>query len=476
MIATFTRGLRRALRHLLGIATLLLATGCQTVSGPDDAPAGKPPTRATKPVVVGAADPRERPDASQVVAQDLTAADLWQLIRAAYALDHEIDHPAVQAEIAALRRYPSHFAKMQERLQLYLPYVAQQILERGLPGELALLPIIESAMNPNAQSVSGAAGLWQFIPATADRFGMPRNWWYDGRRDLVRSTEAALDYLQYLYERFGDWRLAIVSYNAGEGTITRALAGRPPDTPFWTLRLSPAATTFVPKLLALAEVIANPEEYGIMLPDVHADPGFTTLETHGQLEIAKVAAALGMDEEVLYRLNPALNRTVTPPEGPHELHVPTATAEEASAWIANLDDADRVEWDRIQVYKGDSLSLIASRYRTNARTLREINNLPDDRLRIGQMLFVPGSANATGNGNGNGRPAKVDSGRTAVADAASAAPRSNTHVVRAGETLWEIARSYRVPLDELVRANKLNTNQVLRIGQRLVIPVRAASR
>jgi membrane-bound lytic murein transglycosylase D len=467
MIATFTRGLSRAAVVLLSIATLLLAAGCQTMTGSDDGPDGKPETGATKPAATKPAGVRVRPDgAGPEPDEDPPAADLWPLIRAAYALDHELDHPAVQAEIAALRRYPAHFAKMQDRLQLYLPHIAQQILERGMPGELALLPIIESGMNPNAQSLSGAAGLWQFIPATADRFGMPRNWWYDGRRDHVRSTEAALDYLQYLHRQFGDWRLAVVAYNAGEGTVTRALTGKPSDTPFWALRLSPAATAFVPKLLALAEVIANPEAYGIALPDVDADPGFITLETPGQLEIAKVADALGMDEEVLYQLNPGLNRTVTPPEGPHELHVPTATADQASAWIANLDDADRVAWDRIQIYKGDSLSLIASRYRTNVRTLREINNLTDDRLRIGQILFVPRTPAIS---DSDPRPA-------VVAGAATSSPRSNTHVVRAGETLWEIARSYRVPLDELLRANQLTTGQVLRIGQRLVVPVRAASR
>jgi len=280
--------------------TLVLAGGCQTLPAPDDADSSGP--HATK--------PPEAPDASKSTAVERPGAtdaespqaapsgeDLWDAIRAEFRLDHEIDHPKVRAEIDALRRYPTHLLKMRERLELYLPQVFEQVRSRGLPGELALLPIIESSMNPHAEVLSGPAGLWQFIPATADRMDLPRSWWYDGRRDPASSTRAALDYLEYLYGGFDDLQLAIVSYNTGEGTVTRALGGRTGPVSFWSLRLPAAGMVFVPKLLALAEIVAHPERYGITLPELRTGPTFATLETGGQIEIAKAAEELGLDEE-----------------------------------------------------------------------------------------------------------------------------------------------------------------------------------
>jgi len=460
MIATWNRRAARSLGLLACLVGLL--AGCQSLPGADD-PTGSEPRaeRTRKPTP---ARPDRAPETVVIAPVDVSESaapeDLWALIRASFSLDHEADHPAVRAEIEAWRRFPNHFQNMQTQLQLYLPYIHQQTQARGMPGELALLPILESGMNPQAHSISGAAGLWQFIPATADRMNVPRNWWFDGRRDLVLSTRAALDYLEYLYGQFEDWRLAIVSYNAGEGTVRRALQSAPGGgAQFWSLRLPPQGVVFVPKLFALAEIVNNPELHGMVLPEVHADPGFVTLDTGGQLEVARTAAALGVEEEHLYLLNPGLNRTVTPPEGPHLLHVPAALADAADTWIASLAATERVQWDRIQVRSGDTLGVLARRHGTDVRTLRQINNLDGDRLRAGQFLFIPGAAST---GTAPGLAVSAAPGRPAAT--------GNAHVVRAGETLWGIARAYRVGLDRLMAVNGMTQGQTLRIGQRLIIP------
>lgn len=470
MIATLNGNARAAIAL---IVVLLSLVGCQTTPGSGEADprrgrVGHPQTEgeAAEPV---AAKPRR-----QVDAPESAGADLWAAIRGDFALDHEIDHPRVRAEIVALQRYPNHLLNMRERLELYLPHVFEQVRERGMPAELALLPILESGMNPHAEALSGPAGLWQFIPATADRLDLPRNWWYDGRRDPALSTRAALDYLDYLHTRFDDWRLAIVAYNAGEGTVTRALQGRSGPVSFWSLRLPQAGMVYIPKLLALAEVVANPEDYGITLPELQTSPTFATLPTGGQVEIARAAEALGVDEETLYLLNPALNRTATPPDGPHQLNVPPALADEARHWLGGLEQQDRVAWERIQVRRGDSLSVIATRHGTDVRTLRQINNLPNDLLRAGQYLFVPGPE-ARGRSPGEAAVAaapkppgtRAPTGRGSI---------DKAHVVRPGDTLWGIARDYRVGVASLAAANRLETGHVLKIGQRLVIPNASAKR
>lgn len=474
MIATSNGRARLAVVLL----ALLVLVGCQSTtmsgqSGKARAPSGE--AAADVPEDAGTqAKPSPEPPAEEPPGEDL-----WAAMRAGFALDHEIDQPRVRAEIDALTRYPNHLVSMRERLELYLPHIHEQVRARGFPAEIALLPILESGMNPHAEAFSGPAGLWQFIPATADRLGLPRNWWYDGRRDPVLSTEAALDYLDYLHSRFGDWRLAIVAYNTGEGTVTRALERVPESASFWSLRLPHAGMVFVPKLLALAELVANPERNGVTLPELSTAPPFKTVPTGGQVQIGSIADALGVDEDALYLLNPALNRTATPPEGPHQLNVPSALTEQARAWLAGLDREQRVEWDRVQVVRGDTLGGLARRHGTDVRTLRELNNLQDDRLRAGEYLFIPatagrppaGTASAGQRAAGGLAAAAAAPARGRAADAPQA-NRSKFHTVRPGDTLWQIARTYRTSVDRLAAANDLKSGQVLKIGQRLTIPGR----
>jgi membrane-bound lytic murein transglycosylase D len=341
--------------------------------------------------------------------------------------------------------------------------VYAQVTARGMPAELALLPIIESGMNPGAEIRSGPAGLWQLVPATGDRMKLPRNAWFDGRRDPVLSTRAALDYLDYLHTEFDDWRLAIVSYNTGEGTITRAIAGRKRPISFWSLRLPHHGMVFVPKLLALAELVAHPDRYGVTLPPLRTGPTFVTVPTGGQVEIAAAAGALGLDPNLLFRLNPGLNRVATPPNGPHQLNVPLQAAEATRSWLATLDYPEQPHWRPVEVRRGESLGLLARRHGTDVATLKRINGLPDDRLRAGQELLVPGSIARVRGHEASDTLMAAAPGRRVVG-------RRDAHVVRSGDTLWEIARAYRIPVKRLLSANGLRAADTLQIGQRLVIP------
>jgi membrane-bound lytic murein transglycosylase D len=379
--------------------------------------------------------------------------DLWAEIRSDFVLDHQLDRRRVQQELRWLERHPNYLPRLQDRLQRYLPYIHAEVRARGLPGELTLLPIVESALDPYAFSHGGAAGLWQFIPTTATRFGLQRDWWVDARRDPVLATDAALSYLEYLYQRFGDWNLAVAGYNAGEGNVARALrrAGNQQET-FWRLQLPRETEAYVPRLLALAAIVADPEAHGLTLPDLEDRPAFVTIDTGGQFDLARVATVLEMDLDSLYSWNPALNQWATPPSGPHMLHVPAALADKAETRLSAVPADERVQWTRITVATGDTLSQIARRHRTDVATLTRVNALNGTRIRAGQALFIPRA----------GQPPD----KNPVARRAG----EGSYQVKPGDSLWSIARAHDVTVASLVRANHVGPREVLRVGQRLIIP------
>ncbi|HEX7037246.1 MAG TPA: LysM peptidoglycan-binding domain-containing protein [Pseudomonadales bacterium] len=436
------------LRTTFLTALLVVMGGCQLqpwLAGPDTASAEAPPVEM---VIVPVEVPRIERRAVPVP----VTPDLWADLRQSFELDHALDQRRVQQELRWLKRHPEYLPRLRDRLQRYLPYIHAEVTRRGLPGELALLPIVESALDPYAFSHGGAAGLWQFIPATAKRFGLPRNWWIDARRDPVLATSAALDYLEYLHERLGNWYLAVAGYNAGEGNVLRALDRGGKDASFWSLDLPRETSSYVPRLLALAAIVADPDAYGLTLPALLPEPAFATVDIRGQFDLVKAAAVLELPVEALYDWNPALNQWATPPDGPHHLHVPAGLADLAAERLAAVPEEERVHWLRIKVAKGDTLSQIARRYRTDVATLRRVNRLDGNRIRAGQALFIPKSS--------------------AAPDAYPIASRKpqGDYVVQPGDSLWSIARSYDVSVSQLVRANQIGPKEVLRVGQRLAIP------
>ncbi|MEM8766543.1 MAG: LysM peptidoglycan-binding domain-containing protein [Pseudomonadota bacterium] len=387
---------------------------------------------------------------------ELPDPDLWADIRGGFQLHRYTDEARVQQELRWLKRHPQYLNRMRGRLGRHLAYIHQAVEARGLPSELALLPIVESALDPYAFSHGGAAGLWQFIPATAKRFGLERNWWYDGRRDPVAATDAALDYLEYLHRRFDDWYLALAGYNAGEGNVNRARRRAPEGANFFQLKLPRETSAYVPRLLALAELVDNPEALGVTLPPLSPEVPFTVVDTGGQLDLSVASAVTEVDLDTLYLWNPALNQWSTPPSGPHHLILPKSAPRGAEAAIAAVPAAERVQWLRVKVEQGDTLSGLAQRHRTDVKSLKQANGLRNTRITVGDSLLIPKSPKALSN-------------------SIASRNQGDTYVVQSGDSLWTISRAHNVPVTKLMKANHVGPKDYLRVGQKLTLPAGATT-
>jgi len=377
--------------------------------------------------------------------------DLWRNMRAHMQLDHYLERKRVQQELRWLQRHPNYLPRLQQRMQDYLPYIYTQTQLRGIPAELALLPIVESALDTFAFSHGGAAGPWQFIRGTARQYGLDINDWYDGRRDIIASTDAALNYLEDLHERFDDWYLALAGYNAGQGNVNRALR-KNPGAGFFDLRLPKETRAYVPRLLALAAVVKDPEAYGLSLPELTPRQSFDTINTHSQFQLTRLSETIGLDMETLYRWNPSLNQWATPPEGPHRIIVPASLdLSNAQAQVDAVPARARVDWTEVRVRPGDTLSGIARRHGTDVSSLKVANNLAGSNIRAGHKLLIPKHAQAL-----------------------TSTPRSARgaldYVVKSGDSMWSIARAHNVKLNSLMRNNHIGPKDTLSVGTTLKIP------
>jgi membrane-bound lytic murein transglycosylase D len=348
-----------------------------------------------------------------------------------------------------------------------MPYIVDELEERGLPLELALLPIVESAYDPFAYSHGRAAGLWQIIPGTARRFGIRQNWWYDGRRDVVDSTDGALDYLAYLHGLMdGDWLLAVASYNSGEGNVLRAVRknrGRSLPTEFWHLKLPKETISYVPKLLALVEIVRDPEAFHVELPELVDAPQFAQTDIGGQLDLALAAELAGVDVDTLYAFNSGFNHWATDPEGPHRLVLPIDVSDAFAEALAALPEGERVRWRRHKVANGDTLSEIAGKYRTTIQAIKSANGISGNTIRAGAYLTVPVASKP---------PAEYS--QSADARLAKTQNRERKgerveHRVRSGESFWSIGRRYGVGMRELAAWNGMAPRDTLSVGQKLVV-------
>jgi membrane-bound lytic murein transglycosylase D len=410
--------------------------------------------------------------------------DLLGRLRDGFVLQ-STDDASVQSELAWYARHPEYMGRVLERGARYLHYIAGELERRGMPLDLALLPVVESAFDPFAYSHGRASGLWQIIPGTGRRLGIKQNWWFDGRRDVIESTRAALDYLEMLHARFdGDWLLAVAGYNSGEGNVARALrraaaAGAPGD--FWGIRrYLPAETRkYVPRLIAIRELVASPETHSMWLPELPNTPFFAVVETGGQIDMALAAELSTVELDRLYELNPGVNRWATDPDGPHRLLVPVAHAETLTAALAGLGERERMRWTRHEIRQGETLSQLAEQYHTTEAVLREVNDLRGNLIRAGRYLMVPHAA------------ATLDTYRQSVSARAERqvsrerGGERRVHVVRSGESLWTISRNHNVNVRELASWNAMAPGDVLNVGRELVVwgngsanasvPARAAS-
>jgi len=358
-----------------------------------------------------------------------------------------------------------------ERGKPYIAWIAHEAKRQKVPAEIALLPAVESGFDPVAQSGGDAAGLWQFIPATGRRFGLTQDWWYDGRLDVVRSTEAAMEYLKYLHKRFdGDWLLALAAYNTGGGKIRAAMKanrrdGKPAD--FWHLQLPQETKDYVPRLLALRLIIENPKRYGITLPKIDSQPALGIANTRGQVDLGVAATLADVPTEAVYYMNPGFKQGITPPKGPHKIVLPVGHIARFEHEIDRLSPEQRIQRELHKIKSGETLSHIALRYKTTVSALRSVNGLKNDRVRAGSEIIIPSSQPRTkkyvlASGAGDKRWWHRIKQRE----------RKVVHGVKQGDTLWDLARYYGVSVQQLASWNDISTKDYLQPGQKLVLHTR----
>ncbi len=403
-------------------------------------------------------EPREAPT--------FAPPDLLARLRQGFELSHE-DNARIRAERDWFVKHPDYLTRVFTRAQRYLPHITAELEQRDLPLDIALLPIVESAYDPFAYSHGRAAGLWQMIPGTASRFGIQQNWWYDGRRDIVDSTRAALDYLEHLHDfNEGNWLNAIASYNSGEGNVRKAIrrnraANRPDD--FFSLRLSKETSTYVPRLLALIDIVQDPAKYNVTLPYVVDLPQFAVADIGSQLDLALAAELAGVDVDTIYAYNPGYNRWSTDPQGPHTLVVPIEVVDSFTAALAEVPASERVRWQRHKVANDETISEIALQYHTTITSIRTANNLRGNTIRAGHYLMIPVASKPLS------AYSKSADARLAKTQNRKRAANKIDHVVANGESFWTIGRHYGVTTRDLAAWNGMAPGDTLPVGRKLVV-------
>jgi membrane-bound lytic murein transglycosylase D len=454
----------RAAKGPLCFIAILLTSGCASLNTPSTLPAYE--DSYSNGSNLGTDSYSEFVEASvslqNIDGQVPDSGDFWQQVREGFQLSAG-HRDAVTNQIDFYSRNPRHVESILQRGEPYLAYIYTEVKKRDFPNEIVLLPFIESGYDPYAYSHGHAVGLWQFIPGTGTHYGLKQDWWYDGRRDVVASTDAALNYLDKLQQEFdGDWLLALAAYNAGEGTVNQAIKrnqqnGKPID--FWHLNLPRETVSYVPKLLAISAIVMQPGKYGVSLSPVAKSPTFTVVDTHTQLDLAVAAELADMDTKELQLLNPGFNRWATHPQGPHRLAVPVDKSAVFKQNLAALPASQRVKWLRHKVRRGETLSHVASHYDTTVAVLRRANGLQGDSIRTGQQLIIPEGARDAA------RYASLVKDRPLQASGKDL----KNYRVRSGDNLWVIARTHNVSIEQLSKWNNLASGTPIKPGQLLTI-------
>lgn len=317
--------------------------------------------------------------------------DIWQRVRNGFAMP-ELDDPRIKTQTNFYGQYPKFVAKVAERAGQYLFYILEELEKRNMPTELALLPFVESSFNPEAVSVAKAAGMWQFIPSTGKFYGLDQNLFYDERRDVLASTQAALDYLQRLHDQFGDWFLALASYNWGENAVARAQAknmreGKPTD--YLSLNMPNETRNYVPRLLAIKALIANPSHYQIQLPDVANEPHFIAVYINRDIDVDRAAKLADISLAEFRSLNPSLRKPVIIASAKNPILIPE---DKADLFVQNLEKEQGVlsSWSIYTLSAKETLMQVAERFDISPALLASINNISTkSKIHAGSTLLVP---------------------------------------------------------------------------------------
>jgi membrane-bound lytic murein transglycosylase D len=373
------------------------------------------------------------------------ADDLWQRIRQGFAMP-DLENDLVRKQMAYYASRPDYLQRIFDRSRIYLYHIVEELEKRNLPTELALLPMVESAFNPMAYSRAHASGLWQFVPGTGRRFELQQNWWYDGRRDIVESTKAALDYLTFLYEMHGDWHLALASYNWGEGAVGRAIAknraaGRPTD--YWSLQMPPETRQYIPKLQALKNIIANPGPLGITLDPIPNQPYFATYTKLRDIDVRLAAKLAEMRVEEFIALNPGFSRPIIRASVTPRIVLPADKIDVFHDNLAKHDAAGLVSWKTYHPKKGETFESIAKKVGMSLGQLKEVNGIAPRTRTVPNLLVVPTS------------PAALETRKLPLmyAPPIPILMRRIFHTVKPGETATSISKRYGVAAEDMKRWN-----------------------
>lgn len=415
---------------------------------------------------------------------DTDADNVWQRIVDGYQLEQGIN-PRIQREIDFYRTRPKTIPEVLTRAKPYLYMIVNEIKKRNMPMEIVLLPVIESAFHPKALSGANASGIWQFTPDTAKIRGIKNDWWYDGRRDVYESTNAALDYLQNLHDRSdNDWLLALAGYNWGILNVKAAIAknrAKNLPTDYWSLKLPGETQRYVPKLLAIARMIQTPEQYGLNLPDVPNVPYLTRIEIDQQIDLATAAQMADMSWDDFHRFNAGHKRVTTDPGATTHVLVPVEKLRTFAINLAKFAPQTQSNWISHTLSIGDNINELAMRYDTTADMIVKANSLKQLPV-VGQTLLIPvgqktmdekteAQAQAT-LATTLSLESRKQANKRAMAEKKELAKQNKiVHVLKSNQPLGWLAKHYGVPLASLAKMNNLTTESKLRVGQQLIIPV-----
>jgi membrane-bound lytic murein transglycosylase D len=419
------------------------------------------------------------------------ANNLWVELREEFSLPHYEDTHHVQHQINWYLHHQDDIMEAANRAGPYLYFILQQARMRHLPAEVVLLPMIESAYNPFAYSSAGAAGIWQMMPGTASGLGIKQDWWYDGRRDVVASTRAALDYLSYLGSFFeGNWLLAIAAYDTGEGNVLAAIKKNIREgksTDFWSLPLAQETRNYVPRLLALATIISHPELYPVPFPGIPNAPYLAQIDIGGQIHLKHAAVLAGMSLKQLKDLNPGFTRPATAPNGPSKLVLPIENIGQFSVNLAHSPEDRSINWLHHKAKNGDTLASIAQQYNLSTSVLQKANPGLANNFKAGDQLLIPRQSisptkqiqraphiYAEAKSSQKEEPQQPLDLTSHVLESIQQPryvlqPGDTLYMVRKGDTLEQIARRFHVETKNILAVNDLR-NKKTNVGDKLIVP------